>query len=326
MPSSLRASIPLAIALRLSAWICPLRHTHCSRIVWYICAMILKQHVLMPALLAILLVPLPGSGQTVGAGANAAPQSTASPAAKPDCLTTPCDYQPPHITVTDPPAVPALWPLHDRISWAATLVLVFLGYAGIMVAVSTLKKIERQTHYAETAAEAASASAQAALLHAQAIVNAERPWVLITVEPTINVQNSSSIVAMNRGRSPAKFVAVAEQTAIAVDETHLHETPQFESEQLKAPPVPVILLPGESTVIKVFSREDARGVCDSNETFKRVENWDAKIYIYGKIIYRDLIAPENEQMHETAWCCWYIHGRQKSGLVVAGTPAYNLHT
>jgi hypothetical protein len=145
-------------------------------------------------------------------------------------------------------------------------------------------------------------------------------------EPTVNVEHSFNIVAMNRGRSPARIVAGAEQTVIAADETYLPESPRFEDEQPKALPTPIILLPGESTVIKVFSRDDARGVCDSEEVFKRVEKWEAKIFIYGKMIYRSLIAPENEPEFETGWCCWYIHGRQKSGLVVAGPPAYDAHT
>jgi hypothetical protein len=75
------------------------------------------------------------------------------------------DYQPPpRVTVANPPPAPVPWTLHEKISWAANLVLVILGYAGIMMAISLLKKIDRQTAYAEAAAEAAAASAQAALV------------------------------------------------------------------------------------------------------------------------------------------------------------------
>jgi hypothetical protein len=64
--------------------------------------------------------------------------------------------------------------LHDRIAWAANLVLVLVGYVGIMLAISTLKKIERQTKYAEAAAEAAAECARAALLQAQAIIHSRK--------------------------------------------------------------------------------------------------------------------------------------------------------
>ena len=80
--------------------------------------------------------------------------------------------------------MPLTWELHEKIAWAANLVLVILGYAGILLAISLLKKIDRQTGYAETAAEAAAASAQAALLNAQAVMHSERPWILISVEPS----------------------------------------------------------------------------------------------------------------------------------------------
>jgi hypothetical protein len=101
-----------------------------------------------------------------------------------DCNGGPCEEQQPHIVVTLPAPAPEKWPIHDRISWAAYLVLAILGYVGIMLALSTLKKIERQTAAAETAAKASAESAQIALLHARSLIAAERPWIMISVEPT----------------------------------------------------------------------------------------------------------------------------------------------
>jgi hypothetical protein len=69
-----------------------------------------------------------------------------------------------------------------------------------------------------------------------------------------------------------------------------------------------------------------KGLCDSEERFKRIEAWEEKIFIYGKLIYRDLIAPADSPAHETNWCCWYIHGRQNSGLILTGPVEYNSHT
>src|ERR1017187_3684208 len=87
------------------------------------------------------------------------------------------------------------WNLHEQITWIANLVLVILGYAGIMMALSLLKKIDRQTGYAETAAEAAAASSHAALMTAQAIINAERSWILISVEPSPSAENRFTVIA-----------------------------------------------------------------------------------------------------------------------------------
>jgi hypothetical protein len=236
------------------------------------------------------------------------------------------DYPPPRITIANPAPAPSPWSLHERILWAANLVLALVAYAGIMLALSLLKKIERQTACAETAATAAATSAQAALLNAQAIIQAERPWILISVEPSRSKENSFIVTATNRGRTPARIVATAERIGIAIGEARLPGTPEYGNEEPKPPRVPIILLPGESTAIKPFGRDDVKGLCDSEERFKRIETWQEKVFLYGRIIYRDLIAPANSQVHETNWCCWYIHGRQNSGLIPAGLAEYNLHT
>jgi hypothetical protein len=311
-------------------------------LVWYICAMSIKIVAMLALVLAFAEAPVAASAQTSShAGARpsatqdppsattpseAAPQSTPGPAPKSDCDGFPCDAQPPHVVVTLPAPVQAPWLWRDRIAWGASLVLALVGYVGIMLALSLLKKIERQTRFAEAAAETASNSAQAALLHAQSIIDSERPWLLITAEPAQNKENSFTVMATNRGRSPATIVSTAEQIRIVVDESHLPSAPAYEKKEPVAPLVPIILLPGESAGIKPFSREDLRGVCQSDEAFKRVEDWEERVFLYGKVIYRDLIAPDDKQIHETNWCCWYIHGRLKSGLVIAGPREYNLHT
>jgi hypothetical protein len=263
--------------------------------------------------------------QTPPAATATAP-SVATPAPGTESEGAARDYQPPHITIANPPSPPASWSLHEQISWAANLVLVILGYVGIMMGISLLRKIDRQTAYAETAADAAAASAQAALANAQAIIHAERPWILITVEPSRSAENSFTIMATNRGRTPARIIETAERSKIVLDEKRLPSPPEYKKEEPGPPLVPIILLPGESTPIQPFSREDVKGLCDSEERFKRIETWEEKVFLYGKVIYRDLIAATDDQLHETNWCCWYIHGRQSSGLVTAGPPEYNSHT
>jgi len=300
--------------------------------------MTLKDLAVFAMLLAIPQAQLPAGGQTTGSSAashpapivssspTAAPTAAAAPAARTDCEGGTCDYQPPHITIATPAPAPAPWPLQERIAWGANVLLALLGYAGIMLALSTLRKIERQTKYGEAAATAAGEAAQAALLHAQAILHAERPWILITVAPSPSIENGFNVIATNRGRSPARIVATADETRIAIDEEHLPGIPEYRTADPDIPPVSHILLPGEFTGIKSFSRDDVKGLCTSEEGLRRIENWEERIFLYGKVHYEDLTAPAGQQTHETAWCCRYIHGRQKSGLVIAGTEEYNLHT
>jgi hypothetical protein len=280
-------------------------------------------------LLAVMLAPA-----TVAAGLQKLPASTSSTAAPPIAASSTSgaenaggvhDSQPPHITVVNPFPTVLPWSLHEQIAWGANLVLVILGYVGIMMALSLLKKIERQTRYAEAAAEAATASAQAALLNARAIVDSERPWILITVEPSRSIENSFTVMASNRGRAPAKIIASEKLTRIAVDEKHLLGSPEYKNVE-GARPAPIILLPGESTPIQPFCRDDVRGLCDSEERYRRIETWEEKVFLFGKVSYRDLISPADGEVHETNWCCWYIHGRHNSGLIMAGASDYSTHT
>jgi hypothetical protein len=281
--------------------------------------------------------PTPGQG-TVQADASSKtspktspstpdPSAASTPATpeSPDTSMFPRDEQQPHI-VTIPAPAPSPWLVRDQITWGANLVLVVLGYVAIMVALSTLKKIDRRSRSVELAAAAAADSAQAALLNAQAIMDAGRPWLLVSVVPSPDIENSFAVTATNHGRSPARIVGTAEQVRFAIDETQLARTPEYPSDELTAPLVPIILLPGESAEIKPFSREDLKSICDSEERLRSIENWEVKVYIYGKVIYRGLTAPPDKPTNETAWCCWYIHGRQKSGLVFAGPTEYNAHT
>lgn len=253
-------------------------------------------------------------------------QNQGNPSSPADCNGFPCDAQPQRLVVSNPPPAQPVWTYHDKILWAAYVVLACLGYAGIMMALSLLRKIERQTAAAETAATAAHESAQAALMNAQAVISSERPWLVVTVEPAPNVENGFTVTAINRGRSPAQIVSMAEQLRIVVDETQLPARPEYGNREPKPPMVPIILLQGESTGLKSFSRADARELCESDEQFARIENWEEKIFLYGRVIYKDLVAVPGREIHQTDWCSWYIHGRQRSGLAIGGPAGYNLHT
>jgi hypothetical protein len=232
----------------------------------------------------------------------------------------------PHITIATPAPAPAAWSLQDRIKWATVVLLVLVAYAGIWFAVSTLQKIERQTRYAETAAQAAGESAKAALEYAQSHARAERPWILVSAEPAPGAPDAFTIVASNRGRGPAKILTLLEGAAISKDEASLPRDPIYKEPEVSPQLASMILLPGESIGIKSFRRDEVVNVCKTPDQLQRVENWEEKIYLYGKVTYVDLQSPDEKQSFETAWCCWYIHGRQRSGLVMAGKPPINQHS
>lgn len=249
----------------------------------------------------------------------------ASPSTGPYTVTGPTDFPPPRIsTVNPPPAAPTGWPLQDRIKWLTEVLLVVIAYVGAWLAFSTLRKIEQQTRYSEEAAQAAADAAKAALTFAESQARSERPWLLVTAAPVPGGTNSFSVTATNRGRSPARVSTLAECIAIVRDEAELPPTPIYKTPP-RAPATPTVLLPGESMSIKTFSRDEVKSVCETPEEAQSIEDWQEKIYIYGSVIYGDLTST-SEPKYETGWCCWYIHGRQKSGMIMAGPPDYNKHT
>ena len=270
--------------------------------------------------------PIQAAPASGGPGPSQAPAAPVrNPVPNANCPGGNCDLQPQHISIATPAPAPAPWTWQQRLTWGANILLAIFAYVGIMMGLSLLRKIERQAQAGEDAAEAAATNARAVLDHVQAMVRSERPWILMTVRPAQNIENGFAVVATNRGRSPARILSLVEQIAVAVDEAHLPAAPAYKDAQV-APADPIILLPGETAEIASFSRTDVKRVCETAERLERVEKWEEKIFLYGNVVYCDLAAPEQQPAHESGWFCWYIHGRQKSGMVMTGPPAYNRHS
>jgi len=267
----------------------------------------------------------PSSSATPNAEAPPAP-GAANPSVSGDCDGGPCPTATPHVTIATPAPAAQPWSLQDRIKWLTVVLLVLIAYGGVWVALSILRKIERQTHYAETTAQAAAESAKAALQFAEAHARADRPWVLVSAEPATGMPDTFTVVAANRGRGPARIVSLVEGIAFATDESELPPAPIYSDPDPASPFGSMILLPGESIGIKSFRREDVESVAKTPDQLRRVENWEEKLYLLGKVIYADLQSPDPNRTYETGWCCWYIHGRQRSGMVMASAPKYNQHT
>jgi hypothetical protein len=248
-----------------------------------------------------------------------------STAANPGSEEAPTNNQP-QIIVNPPAPAPVEWGWRQQLTWGATIVLAVLGYVGIMLALRTLKSIDKHLESGGAVTKVAMDTANAALALAQAIASSERPWIVVTVEPFLTMENSFKVMASNRGRSPARIVSSVDQVKIAVDETNLAKTPEFEKVEAGDEPEPIVLLPGEATGIWALNREDLGTICKTPEVLKKVERWQETLFLFGRIQYMELSAAGETQMHETFWCCRYIHGEKSSALVMAGPPAYNKHS
>src|ERR1700679_3480358 len=122
--------------------------------------MIVKGLATLAVLLALASAAPPLAAQASArpaAGKPTTPTHSTQDQTRPDCNGFPCEDQTPRTIYVPSAPAPILWAGHDRILWAAYLVLAIVGYIGIMLAVSTLKKIERNTAAAEETANAAAA-------------------------------------------------------------------------------------------------------------------------------------------------------------------------
>jgi hypothetical protein len=307
----------------------------------------LRRCAVLLALLALALAPVcaaaqaavPPASQATGAASNrnaaSTPQQTKTPpansnaqtgagAADTDSGNSPAPGPQP-IVVTSPETPPAPWTWHDRVLWGAYLVLAILGYVGIMLALRALKRIERHVEVGAATAQAALDASDAALAQSQAIQEAGRPWILITIEPFLTMENSFKVMATNKGKTPARIVGTVDLVGVAPDETHLPAVPVFENEEPGTLLEPVVLLPGESLGIRRFSRSEVKQICKTREELERIELWEDKIFIFGRVTYRDMLEVPDKKLYQTDWCCRYIHGEKDSALVVSGPPKYNKH-
>lgn len=174
--------------------------------------------------------------------------------------------------------------------------LFFAGLAGIVVGVLTLLILCIQTAATKSAAEAAK-------LNAQAFINSERPWIVVSVEP--GGPYHLVLKGKNVGRTPAKLISI-----------HGELVPMRHDEQL--PGIPVY---GEGRPLHLypilFPPESSRTLCEffSNafpDKWKEdIEKGLTRVYLIGKVVYSDAL-PSVDALkipHETRWC-----------YLLAGTP------
>jgi len=67
-------------------------------------------------------------------------------------------------------------------------------------------------------------------------------------------------------------------------------------------------------------------ICKTDESLRRIELWQDTIFLYGRLVYRSLMAPDQAPTHQVNWCCKYVHGEAASSLVMGGPPEYNKHS
>jgi hypothetical protein len=142
-------------------------------------------------------------------------------------------------------------------------------------------------------------AAQAALLNAQAVINAERPWILISVKSPPGPMGGFTVHARNKGRAPAmitesrmgcaavKNVSELPLKAVFPIENHIRDR---------------IIIPSGAVHVTWFDQQLFKAVLKDNlPQF----SWDGQIFGFGKVLYRDLANPDKFVIHETRWIGLY---------------------
>lgn len=205
---------------------------------------------------------------------------------------------------------------------------VWISLALVVVALGTGCVIGWQSWETRKAARGAQVAADAALLNAQAFINAERPWILVKAEMAKRWEAGTwyQVVAVNKGRTPAEVISHAENCIVIGIVDSLPNIAEYG--KTEPYPSPQIIVPGESVVIGEITEYSLVGKNVADIT--RFRNMETEGYVYGSIIYRDLLGrPDAAKLYETRWC-FSVHTCGVQELLVMeygwGGTEYTRHT
>lgn len=231
----------------------------------------------------------------------------------------------------------------DRTILCCTIVLTIVGVVGMGVGVWTLLAIKDQAEtlhehsaelrkLAEAAREnagGAKENAEAARLNAQALINAERPWLMVHIKeiPGENVAKTHfQLYAFNYGSSPAHVIACNGPSVTWCDEP---------DKELSVPPDYGVW----EWDTRFLAPKDSFPMRDAIEPWSERINFvtpratqgiptpgKSQLVIYGLLEYRDGVT---DTIHRTAFC--YRRKRDNFSemgghLVPCGPPIYNEYT
>jgi hypothetical protein len=199
---------------------------------------------------------------------------------------------------TDP-----FWP-----NWALVVVTVLAVWA----AFGTLADLREQTGAARTSADAAKKSADAAFLNAQAVINAERAWIIgIAAEETGNVQlfgppahvPKCEVGIKNSGRTPGKIITICYKFEKISSFSDLAPEPYFGIDSIKGLGSQIVVS-GDTPLWITIEIEGGKPLAAHERHAVR----DKKLYLvcWGEINYEDVITKEP---HMTRFCYFYTHGQ-----------------
>jgi hypothetical protein len=236
--------------------------------------------------------------------------------------------------------------------------LVLVGIFGVLAAVRTLKRMEsqieemkqqrgvmdgqltqmtsqvtemqKQTTLIGDSVNAAKESADAALLNAQAVLDSERPWLIVTVEKNEAVARPGYFFfrVTNRGRTPARLIEGGTNHAFRTRPDELPVPPDYQPFLL---PINTFLAPNDSFCIRRTLAETSEGVYPegiiaAHKNGPGPSYAGETLFFYGLLVYEDIVG-ENRQGYvrpETRFCfAFFSNGLRFEQSGPSGTDEYN---
>ncbi|MGB7845886.1 MAG: hypothetical protein WBL63_09750, partial [Candidatus Acidiferrum sp.] len=175
---------------------------------------------------------------------------------------------------------------------------------------------------AKGAAEAAKANAEAARLNAQAVIDAERPWMVITIHPSPGLPGNCVLRATNKGRTPAEiesgdfaFTFTSRPDDLPVPATYRDPF---------VVPHQIFLTQGDGFDVSPISPQST--IDNAPEMKQRTQMGNQFLFFYGRICYRGVFTKEGREhfQYETRWC--YNYDVSKRQFLRSGPEEYNRFT
>lgn len=136
-------------------------------------------------------------------------------------------------------------------------------------------------------------AAEAALKNANAVIDAERAWIVPDMEtPPPFVSDTIHRIACklrNAGKTPARIVEVAERAFVASEACPLPESPEYRPRDIHRSPLKGGAVMAPNAIMPRF-------VYVEPGDMRRVERGELILHVYGYVIYRDVIS---HQEHRT---------------------------
>lgn len=200
--------------------------------------------------------------------------------------------------------------------WWLVLAALFTLVAVVWQAVQS----RRAAQAAADSVEAMNRQTQATLLNAQAMVNAERPWLMVSARAYGHER--FRFEARNHGKTPAEIVGYESGWKIGDVLAIYHEEPQYEPHRLDAP---VVLLPdappfrcGACNVGDLISSQP-------KDTEMAVRDGGKMFAMYGKVLYYDMLN-RREPPHESRFCFFWRGSTDPQEVEAGGSSRYVGHT